>query len=60
MKDNVVASLAQLHNLGKELHAKFVTQTLEQDTLPITITIKRHNVLTFANRSVTTKREPPS
>lgn len=56
MKDEVVASLAQLHNLGKDLHAKFVTQTLEQGTLPITITIKRQNVLTFANRPVTTKK----
>ena len=27
MKDEVVASLAQLHNLGKELHAKFVAHS---------------------------------
>jgi hypothetical protein len=56
MKDDVVASLAQLHNLGKDLHAKFVTQTLEQDSLPITNTLKRQNVLTFANRPVTAKK----
>lgn len=34
MEDEVVDSLAQLHNLGKNLHAEFVTQTLEQATLP--------------------------
>ena len=52
MEDQVVDSLAQLHNLGKDLHEKFVTQILEQATLPITYTLKRQKVLTFANRPV--------
>ena len=56
MEDEVVASLAHLHNLGKDIHSKFVTQTLEQDTLQITNTLKRQNVLTFANRPVSNKK----
>ena len=56
MEDEVVDSLAQLHNLGKDQHAKFVTQTLEQATLPITHTLKRQKVLTFANRPVITNK----
>ena len=57
MEDEVVISLSQLPDLGKDLHAKFVTQTLEQETLPISNTIKRQKVLTFANLPVTTKKE---
>ncbi|KAL8582187.1 hypothetical protein ACOMHN_004106 [Nucella lapillus] len=56
MKDEVVESFAQLQNLGNHLHAKFVTQTLEQSTLPITSTLKRQNVLTFANRPDSKKK----
>ena len=56
MEDEVVASLAQLHTLGKDLHVNFVTQILEQATLPISNTLKRQKALTFANLPVTTKK----
>ena len=56
MEDDVVASLTQLRKLGKDLHANFVKQTLQQTTLPITNTLKRQKILTIANRPVTTKK----
>ena len=55
MEEEVVTSLTQLQNLGKDLHAKLVSHTIEQATLPITNTLKRQKVLTFANRPVHTK-----
>jgi len=41
MEEEVVTSLTQLQNLGKELHAEFVSHTIEQVTSPITNTLKR-------------------
>ena len=60
MEDQVVASLTQVHGLGKELHLQFVSQTLEQATLPITNTLKCQKVLTFANRPLNNKKESKS
>lgn len=56
MENEVVTSLRQLQDLGKDLHGKFMSQTIEQATLPITNTLKRQKVLTFANRPVDTKK----
>jgi len=36
MEEEVVTSLTQLQNLGKDLHAEFLSHTIEQVTLPIT------------------------
>jgi len=55
VEEEVVTSLTQLQDLGKDLHAKFVSHTTEQATLPITNTLKHQKVLTFANRLVHTK-----
>ena len=52
----LVTSLTQLQNLGKDLHAEFVSHTNEQVTSPITNTLKRQEVLTFASRPVHTKK----
>ena len=56
MEEEVVTSLTQLQNLGKDLNAEFVSHTIEQATSPITNTLKRQKVLTFANRPVHTKK----
>ena len=56
MEEEFVTSLTQLQDLGKDLHAKFVSHTIEQATLPITNTLKCQKVLTFANRPVHTKK----
>jgi len=56
MEEEVVTSLTQLQNLGKDLHAEFVSHTIEQVTSPITNTLKRQEVLTFANRPVHIKK----
>ena len=55
MEEEVVTSHTQLQNLGKDLHAEFVSHTIEQVTSPITNTLKRQEVLTFANPFVHTK-----
>ena len=55
MEEEVVTSLTQLQNIGKDLHAEFVSHTIEQVTSPITNTLKRQEVLTFANPLVHTK-----
>lgn len=56
MEQEVVASLTHIHEAGKELHAKCVEPTPDLTVLPITSTIKRQKVLTFANRPITTKK----
>jgi len=55
MEKEVVTSLTQLQDLGKDLHAQYVSHTTEQATLPITNTLKRQNVFTFTNRPVNTR-----
>ena len=56
MEEEVVRPLACMHETGKYIHNKYVAQVLEELTLPITNTIKRQNVLTFSNRSVTSRK----
>ena len=56
MEDDVVASPTQLIKLGKDLHANFVKQTLQQTPLPVTNTLKPKKILTFANRPGITKK----
>ena len=56
MEEEVITSLTQLQNLGKDLHAEFVSHTIEQVTSPITNTLKHQEILTFANRPVLTKK----
>lgn len=55
MEDEVVSSLTQLHKLGIDLHSKFVTKCFKEASLPITNTLKRQKVFTFANRPVVNK-----
>jgi hypothetical protein len=56
MEKELVTSLRQLQDLCKDLRGKCVSETKEQVTLPITNTLNRQKILTFANRPVHTKK----
>jgi hypothetical protein len=56
MEKEVVTSLRQLQDLRKDLHGKFVSETLEEASLPITHILKRQKVLNFANGPVHIKK----
>ena len=56
MEQEVVTSLFQVHEVGKDLHARYVCETLDQRIVPITNTLRRNKVFTFANRPVQDKR----
>ena len=46
----VVTSLSQTHAMGQALHTAYVTKRLEKASVPISDTISRNNMFTFANR----------
>jgi hypothetical protein len=50
MKQVVVTSLSQIHAVDQALHAEYVTERLENNSVSISDTIKRNNMFTFANR----------
>ena len=50
MEESVVASLSEIRQVGQTLHAAYVRERLEDPYVPISDTIKRNNLLTFANR----------
>ena len=56
MEEIVVISLRHLKQIGKDIYGKFMSETIEQDILPISNIIKRQKVLTFANNPVRNKK----
>jgi len=56
MDQEVVTSLCQVHEISKHLHEQYVEQTLDKATVPISNTIRRNNILTFANRPDLSKK----
>jgi hypothetical protein len=50
MEQVVVTSLSQIHAVGQTIHAAYVTERLENASVPISDTIKRNNMFTYANR----------
>jgi hypothetical protein len=56
MEEEVVTSVRQVQDLCKDLRGKCASRTKDQVTLPITHTLNRHMILTFANRPVHTKK----
>ena len=50
MEESVVASLSEIREVGHTVHAAYVRERLEDSSVPISDTIKRNNLLTFANR----------
>lgn len=56
VEPSVVDSLSTIHEVGRELHQKYVSERLEKVTVPVSDTIKRNNKLTFANRPDTKKQ----
>ena len=56
MEQEVIRSLGLVHQLGEDLHAHYVSQTIDQVTVPVSNTIKRNKILTFGNRPDLTKK----
>ncbi len=50
MERKVVRSLSRIHELGVDLRAQYVSQTLDTVTVPMSNTIRRNEILTFGNR----------
>ena len=50
MEQAVVDSLFKIKEIGEELYKSYVKERLESTTVPLSDTIKRNNLLTFANR----------
>ena len=57
MEQKVVRSLSRIHELGEDLRAQYVPQTLDKVTVSVSNTIRRIEILTFGNRSDLTKKE---
>ena len=56
MEQEVIRSLSRVHQLGEELHAQYVAQTINQVTVPVSNTIRRNKILTFGNRPDLSKK----
>ena len=56
MEPAVVASLSRVHEIGEYLHAQYVSRTLHTGTVPVSNTLRRNKILTFANRPDLTKK----
>ena len=56
MEHVIVTSLYLIREAGQTLHAAYVKEILEEASVPVSDTIKRNNILTFANRPDTTKK----
>ena len=56
MEQEVIRSLGLVHQLGEDLHAHYVSQTIDQVTVPVSNMIKRNKILTFGNRPDLTKK----
>ena len=50
MEQEVIRFLSRVNQLGEELHAQCVAQTINQVTVPVSNTIRRNKILTFGNR----------
>jgi len=50
MEQAVATSLSQIRETGQALHAAYTMERLEKASTPVSDTITRNNLLTFANR----------
>ena len=50
MDDAVAVSLSKIHEVGQALHKEYVDTRVDKVTVPLSDTIKRNNMFTFANR----------
>ena len=50
MEHAIATSLSQIRETGQTLHEAYVMERLEKASVPVSDTIKRNNMLTFANR----------
>ena len=57
MDDAVAVSLSKIHEVGQVLHKEYVNARLDKVTVPLSDTIKRNNMFTFANRLDPRKKE---
>ena len=56
MGNAVATSISQIRETGQSLHEAYVMERLEKAYVPVSDTIKRNNMLTFANRPVHPER----
>ena len=56
MEQEVIRSPSRVHQLGEELHAQKVSQTINQGTVPVSNAIRRNKLLTFGNRTDLSKK----
>ena len=57
MEQKVARSLSRIHELGEDLRAQYASQTFDKVIVPVSNTIRRHEILTFGNRSDLTKKD---
>ena len=57
MDDAVAVSLSKINEVGQALHKEYVNTRLDKVTVPMSDTIKRNNMFTFANRLDPRKKE---
>lgn len=57
MEQAVTDSLSQIGETGQTLHAAYVMDRLEKASVSVTDSIKRNNMLTFANRPDPNKKK---
>ena len=50
MDNAVTVSLSKIHEVGQALHNEYMNTRLDKVTVPLSDTIKRNNMFTFANR----------
>ena len=55
--DAVALSLSKIHEVGQAFHKEYVNTRLDKVTVPMSDTIKRNNMFTFANRLDPRKKE---
>ena len=60
MDDAVAASLYKIHEFDQALRKEYVNTRLDKVTVPLSDTIKRNNIFTFANRLDPERRKEKS
>ena len=59
IEQEVATLLCKIRELGQAKHADYILQRLEKCTLPVSQTIARNKILTFANRPDSKKGKKP-
>ena len=57
MEQKVARSIYQIYEIVEDPRAQYASQTFDKVTVPVSNSIRRHEILTFGNRSDLTKKE---